>query len=121
MLILDGMPGAGKTTLLGTLLTQWQAVVFPEAQPPEHGDEATTMRHLLDEDHARTTESASATPTTTPAATARHTPHARSARGVNTRKVAAHTMPHQKNYEPCASGKFPRTGCRRGDLNPHDH
>ncbi|SDP96448.1 hypothetical protein SAMN04487905_12035 [Actinopolyspora xinjiangensis] len=58
MLILDGMPGAGKTTLLGTLLTQWQAVVFPEARPPAEGGDETVLRHLLAEDHARTTEAA---------------------------------------------------------------
>lgn len=59
MLILDGMPGAGKTTALGSLLRQYPDVVlFPEARPPAAGDDETVMRHLLAEDHARTTEAA---------------------------------------------------------------
>lgn len=68
MLILDGMPGSGKSTRLGHALTHHpeQVLVFPEARPPDHAPEHATMRHLLDEDHARTT-----------AATrlAEHTPH----------------------------------------------
>lgn len=55
MLVLDGMPGAGKTSALGAVLTQNPgAVVFPEAQPPEHGDDDAVMRYLLAEDNART-------------------------------------------------------------------
>lgn len=54
MLVLDGMPGAGKTTRLATLRTENpEAVLFPEAQPPD-GDEHTVLRALLAEDYART-------------------------------------------------------------------
>ncbi|GAA1235046.1 hypothetical protein GCM10009676_18620 [Prauserella halophila] len=55
MLVIDGMPGAGKTTTLGTVIARCsEVVVFPEAQPPERGDDDTVMRRLLAEDYART-------------------------------------------------------------------
>lgn len=55
MLVLDGMPGCGKTTRLGALRRQCpDAVVFPEAQPPDGADEHAVLRALMGEDYART-------------------------------------------------------------------
>jgi thymidylate kinase len=55
MLVLDGLPGCGKTTRLGALRRQCpNAVVFPEAQPPDEADEHTVLRALMGEDYART-------------------------------------------------------------------